>query len=141
MTKNDLEVGNWVYRINNFTGEPLEIIYVLKELKDYSVKYFEIDFPNVEESEIPYNDLTPILFTDVILRKLGFTDFETVTSIEDFAGFKLYKYSEMQFAFNGINLYQFILEIKQPGNYTGVTPFGTKFENVHEFQNFINNIE
>lgn len=141
MTKKELKVGNWVYRINNFTGLPLEIIYVVSELKDWALKYNEIDFSEVEESEIPYSDLVPVRLTEDILKKLGFVDFKRRTSVEDYAGFKLYSYSEMQFAFNGEVVYQFILEIKKPGSYTGVTVYGDMFRFAHEIQNFLNSIQ
>ena len=142
MTKNDLKVGNWVYRKNRFDNDkPIEIIYEIKEIKDFSIVYYELDFPKMDNFEMPYNDLVEVALNDSLLKKLGFTDFKTKTSIEDYAGYKLYKYSEMQFAFNGDSLYQFKLEIKQPNNYTGVTVFGDKFEFAHELQNFINDIE
>ena len=142
MTKNDLKIGNWVYRKNRFDNDqPLEVIYVLTELKSFSIVYNELDFPKADESEIPYEDLVEVRLADSILKKLGFTDFNSKTSIEDYAGFKLYNYRDMQFAFNGDSLYQFILEIKKPENYTGVTVFGDSFEFAHELQNFLKDIK
>ncbi|WP_261511625.1 hypothetical protein [Chryseobacterium paludis] len=137
MIKDDVKVGNWVYLESNFIPRnPIEVILEVEEADDYFVKCKQVDYPDSKHTA-KYEDIMPVDLTESILTKLGFVNLETDLEINDYAGFKLYFYNDLDYAFNNKCLYKFeVKTIMRFGNpLLTVVPIGNCMRYVHELQN------
>lgn len=137
MIKEDVKIGNWIYLESNFHPRyPIEVVLEVEEADEYFVKCKQVDDPESKHTA-QYENILPVDFTESILIKLGFELYETSLEVNDYAGFKLYSYNGLDYAFNGKCLYRFelrtIMRFGKP--LLTVVPTSKCMKYVHELQN------